>query len=68
MLDERSSHIDYYVVQFCDDNNILFFCWSLHRMQNNQQIENVGHSLFSLSQVYNDAPGIRMKISQISNS
>ena len=37
-------------------------------MQYNQQIENVGHSLFSLSQVYNDAPGIRMKISQISKS
>ena len=30
LLDGHSSHIDYYVVQFCADNNILLFCLPPH--------------------------------------
>ena len=30
LLDGHSSHIDYYVVQFCADNNILLFCLPTH--------------------------------------
>ena len=132
LLDGHSSHIDYCVVQFCGDDNILLFRLPPHSSHAVQQAdrgffgsfksnfakevasssvqysgvsitkrilpsvftkafektwrpdvvkesfrvsgiwpmcrENVDHSLFNPSRIYNDSPAIDMELSQISKS